>query len=593
MAKEKKILAVDVGGSSLKMAEFIFPAAGGIQLTGFRFRRVDKLDGESDGACFERNYLEMLGEGGFTATEVRLLLSAGNSFQRLSKLPPMLGSSATVSRLIEFEASQAVPYSMDEVEWGYQLLHHRWEETRAVEQEDGTVENISVANEEYEALFVAMKSEDVVCYTDVIENAGQKLLSVELAPLALFNAAVVSQIREDECVLVLDIGSRTSSLMIADRRRIFMRNIPLGGDTVTAQIAREFGVPESEAEDLKRRVGFVALGGAYDEPDSELAATISKLARNAMTRLHGEISRSVSVWRAQHGGDAPTRVLLAGGGSTMQYTTDFFQEKLRLPVEYLNTFGLIGINPSVDLAALQNVASMSQSLIGAALRNIGTLPVDISLLPRSIRKQVELNARKPYFYASAAALVCCLIVSAVGVSKELDFEKKRVARVEEDVRRADGEVKKINAVAGELNSWRGQYDESAQFLRDRGKFTDVLNAIQEMMPDRMWLVSLEPAVQSGENNGGDEAEPGRRDEKREKHQTPESVNALREVRNIALTGYTLNLDENRNLFDEFISRVRKSGLFEPNLQVPRLEIARNSNLTYFEVILTLKEALKK
>lgn len=593
MAKEKKILAVDVGGSSLKMAEFIFPAAGGIQLTGFRFRRVDKLDGESDGACFERNYLEMLGEGGFTATEVRLLLSAGNSFQRLSKLPPMLGSSATVSRLIEFEASQAVPYSMDEVEWGYQLLHHRWEETRAVEQEDGTVENISVANEEYEALFVAMKSEDVVCYTDVIENAGQKLLSVELAPLALFNAAVVSQIREDECVLVLDIGSRTSSLMIADRRRIFMRNIPLGGDTVTAQIAREFGVPESEAEDLKRRVGFVALGGAYDEPDSELAATISKLARNAMTRLHGEISRSVSVWRAQHGGDAPTRVLLAGGGSTMQYTTDFFQEKLRLPVEYLNTFGLIGINPSVDLAALQNVASMSQSLIGAALRNIGTLPVDISLLPRSIRKQVELNARKPYFYASAAALVCCLIVSAVGVSKELDFEKKRVARVEEDVRRADGEVKKINAVAGELNSWRGQYDESAQFLRDRGKFTDVLNAIQEMMPDRMWLVSLEPAVQSGENNGGDEAEPGRRDEKREKHQTPESVNALREVRNIALTGYTLNLDENRNLFDEFISRVRKSGLFEPNLQVPRLEIARNSNLTYFEVILTLKEALRK
>ena len=593
MAKEKKILAVDVGGSSLKMAEFIFPAAGGIQLTGFRFRRVDKLDGESDGACFERNYLEMLGEGGFTATEVRLLLSAGNSFQRLSKLPPMLGSSATVSRLIEFEASQAVPYSMDEVEWGYQLLHHRWEETRAVEQEDGTVENISVANEEYEALFVAMKSEDVVCYTDVIENAGQKLLSVELAPLALFNAAVVSQIREDECVLVLDIGSRTSSLMIADRRRIFMRNIPLGGDTVTAQIAREFGVPESEAEDLKRRVGFVALGGAYDEPDSELAATISKLARNAMTRLHGEISRSVSVWRAQHGGDAPTRVLLAGGGSTMQYTTDFFQEKLRLPVEYLNTFGLIGINPSVDLAALQNVASMSQSLIGAALRNIGTLPVDISLLPRSIRKQVELNARKPYFYASAAALVCCLIVSAVGVSKELDFEKKRVARVEEDVRRADGEVKKINAVAGELNSWRGQYDESAQFLRDRGKFTDVLNAIQEMMPDRMWLVSLEPAVQSGENNGGDEAEPGRRDEKREKHQTPESVNALREVRNIALTGYTLNLDENRNLFDEFISRVRKSGLFEPNLQVPRLEIARNSNLTYFEVILPLKEALRK
>jgi len=68
---------------------------------------------------------------------VRLLLSAGNSFQRLSKLPPMLGNSAAVARLIEFEASQAVPYSMDEVEWGYQLLHHQWEEHQHVTNEDG------------------------------------------------------------------------------------------------------------------------------------------------------------------------------------------------------------------------------------------------------------------------------------------------------------------------------------------------------------------------------------------------------------------------------------------------------------------------
>ncbi len=592
MAKENKILAVDIGGGSLKMAEFVFPDGGGIQLTGFLFRNVGKLDGESDCECFERNYQEMLLEGGFTATKVRLLLSAYNSFQRLSKLPPMLGSSAAVARLIEFEASQAVPYSMDEVEWGYQLLHHRWEEMRSVEQEDGSFADIAVENEEYEALFVAMKSEDVVCYTDVIENSGKTLLSVELAPLALFNAAVVSQIRGDESVLLLDIGARSSSLMIADRRRIFMRNIPIGGDTLTGQISREFGVSDKEAEEFKLRHGFVALGGAYDEPDSELAATISKLARNTMTRVHGEISRSISVWRAQHGGNAPVRMLLAGGGSTMQYTTDFFQEKLRMPVEYLNTFGLISISENIDRNALQGVASMSQTLIGAALHNIGTLPVDISLLPRSIRKQFELNARKPYFYASAAALISCLLISVAGVSRVLDYEKQRVEKVEADVKLAEGEAKRINAIARELDSWRSQYDESAQFLRDRGKYTDMLNALQDMIPDRMWLVALEPAVAGSEEESGDEENSGRKTE-RAKHQTPESVNALREVKNLALTGYTLNSDANRVLFDEFRQKIRKSGIFEPNIRVARLDIAKNCNLTYFEIILTLKEAIKK
>ena len=233
MAKEKKILTVDVGGNSLKMAEFIFPAGGGIQLTAFLYRKVDKAEGESDGDCFARNYLQMYADGGFTAKSVRLLLSAGNSFQRLSKLPPILGSSSAVSQLIEFEASQAVPYSMDEVEWGYQLLHHRWEDTQSVSDGDGGTTQVAVSNEEYEALFVAMKREDVVCFTDVIEAVGHKLLSVELAPLGLFNAAIASQIASEESVLLLDIGSRTTSLMIADHRRVFMRNIPIGGDTVS------------------------------------------------------------------------------------------------------------------------------------------------------------------------------------------------------------------------------------------------------------------------------------------------------------------------------------------------------------------------
>lgn len=79
---------------------------------------------------------------------------------------------------------------------------------------------------------------------------------------------------------------------------MFIRPIPIGGDTITQQVAKEFGIGFSEAEDLKHRHGFVALGGTYEEPESEVAATISKIARNVMTRLHGEVSRSINVWRS-------------------------------------------------------------------------------------------------------------------------------------------------------------------------------------------------------------------------------------------------------------------------------------------------------
>ena len=416
MAKENSILAIDVGGDNLKMAEFVFPPGGGITLRKFAFRRLETS--EEEWFSFAQIYHEMLAENHFTAKGVRLSLPGQSSFSRLSKLPPLLGNSSAISKVVEFEARQTVPYPMDEVEWGYQLLRHEWTEQRSETQEDGSVVEVSEPHEEFEALFVAVKTDQITQYTDVIEDSGKEILSVEIAPIALFNAAKGSgQCRDDECVLLLNIGGSGSNLMIADHNRAFIRSIPIGGASITHQIAKEFGIGFAEAEELKQRHGFVALGGAYEEPESEVAATISKIARNVMTRLHGEVSRALNVWRAQHGGNPPTRVLLSGGGSTMLYITDFFQEKLRVPVEYLNTFSAITIADSVDKEALQEVAPMFQELIGMSLRNLTQCPIDISLTPRSIVRQKELDRKKPYFYASVFSLIVCLVIFAIGVNR--------------------------------------------------------------------------------------------------------------------------------------------------------------------------------
>ena len=593
MGKENSILTIDIGSRSLKMAEFSFQN-GVIALTNFLSRRLEQLEDESPAECFERIYNEMLIEGGFTAKEVRVALPSSSSFQRLSKLPPMLGKSATVAKIIEYEAAQAVPYSMHEVEWGYQLLHHEWEETTTETDDEGNVSEVTTSNEEYEALFVAVKNEDVVCYTDAIERSGKKLLSVELSALNLFNAAVVSQINEEECTLLLEIGAKGSCLMIADHRRIFVRNIPIGGDTVNVQIAREFGVSDAEAEELKRRYGFVALGGAYDEPDSALAATISKIARNVMTRLHGEVSRSINVWRAQHSGNAPVKMLLAGGGSAMQYTVEFFNEKLRMPVEYLNTFGIISISSSVDRKTLQAEASMMQSMIGMALHNVGSCPVDISLLPREIKKQYILDARKPYFYASAVALISCLLISMVAIARVKSFEEDRVKKVEVEVANAEKLVASVNAKKAVLDSHVGNYEQAVKYLAIRNKFGELVTAVEEVIPhDRIWLVSIEPYVEAEESS----SESGEQNKSEAAgHLTPEKFNQMTEIKMLRLVGYVLNTkqdeDVNRAVLNELREAVKGNAMFEP-IKILEQDKRGDCNLTYFDAVVTLKEPLKK
>ena len=182
MARDNRVLTIDVGGDNLKMAEFSITPGSGIVLTGFAFRRFDAKNENGDGPTFAQVYNEMLAENRFTARDVRLSLAAQNSFQRLGKLPPMLGNRASISKIVEYEARQTVPYSMNEVEWGYQLIHHQWVENTTETAEDGTVEEVQTERSEYEALFIAMKTEDITPYTDAIEASGRKVLSVEALP---------------------------------------------------------------------------------------------------------------------------------------------------------------------------------------------------------------------------------------------------------------------------------------------------------------------------------------------------------------------------------------------------------------------------
>ena len=618
MQNDNTILTIDIGSTNLKMAEFVC-SAGSLRMTKFDFRKLDINPDDGEAAeviAFIRTYNAMIVENGFTARQVRLTLPSKLSFQRLGKLPAIQGSRGAIDKVVEYEARQAVPYAINDVEWGYQLIRHQWEDKRIETQEDGTLAEVVENKEEYEALFIAMKTDLITSYTDVIEDSGKKVISVEIAPIALFNAALGSQVKEDETTLLLNIGSRSTSLMIADHNRAFIRDIPIAGDTITNQIAKEFNISFAEAEQMKIRYGFVALGGAFEEPDSELAATISKIARNIMTRLHGEVSRSVSVWRAQHGGSPLQQVLLSGGSSLMLYMSEFFQEKLRLPVNYLNTFGAVSIGEGVDQEKLQSMAPMSQELIGTSFHSVTHCPINISLLPKSIRKQYELNVRKPYFYASAAVLLICLFLFGFAVDLLLRREQSRATKHRAAIESINRVSQSIDSLNNECKSAEERMKNFVRVFQSRGSkagggFVRVLHELQRIMPDQMWLVSLEPSdiappVQTGKAVAAapaDEfAEPGSNNQSGQNFNPVAHFNRdQREVKFLILKGYTipvrntLNPEKGRNRDEvylrHFLNALEKSEIFNKDA---RLDIDGGSKtLTEFKLILELKEPIRK
>ena len=490
MAKVDSILAIDIGGSSLKMGELVYPDDGKIILENFAFAEYDQelLDNEGLKEAFSSVYHRLLEEKKFTAKQVRLSLSGQSAFIRLAKLPPIGDKESQVHHIVEYEARQTVPFPMNEVIWDYQLLQH--DLAKPENDDDDEEEEAPTGSGDMEAIFVVIKSDFVEEFAEIIEASGKEIISIEVAPTACFNAGRASGIGLDDSEMILNIGGPSSTLIFSDKGRIFVRTIPIAGNAVTQQIAKEFKIPFSDAEELKRRHGFVALGGAYEEPDSEVAATVSKIVRNVMTRLHGEINRSVNVYRSQHEGSKPNKMYVSGGSSIMEFTLRFFNEKLRIPVEYFNAFSTTKIADTVDKNELTDIAHMFIEVIGLGLRHAAECPIEISLFPDSIKQTRELNAKKPYFYAVCASILLCLVITLWGVKRRLAKDQKRVEIASIEVKRTTKMVNDVKRSTGKLNNQKAQYNEALDIIKMRSKWLKVMEALQVIIPDRIWLTSI-------------------------------------------------------------------------------------------------------
>lgn len=584
MAKTDSILAIDIGACSLKVASFTYPQSGGLILEDFAFTEFggDLQEDEYNNALRE-TLNSTMAENDFESPNVYFSFSGQSAFIRFVKLPPIGDEENRVKQVVEYEAKQNVPYPIDEVIWDYQLIGNVEDET------------------EIETMFVVVKNDIIDELTSAIEEIGKESLLIDVAPTAAYNAARANGIGEDDCAMILNIGGRCSSLIFIDSGRFFVRTIPIAGFTVTQQISKEFGIPFSDAEELKKKHGFVALGGAYEEPDSEVAATVSKIVRNVMTRLHGEINRSINVYRSQQKGTKPSKLYLAGGSSVMAFTPRFFSEKLKIPVEYFNPFQVVSLSPNIDKEALAEVAHMFSEVIGLGLRHATVCPIEISLIPSSLRSIHEIKKKVPYFYASAATLILCLAVFWWSVNRNEHRSRNMVQMAGNVLTKKNQKLTEVNNALDEVTEADGQYSDATKLLANREAWFSILNEVQTLLPYNMWLVKIAPAqapaavattpkrASTGGFGFGSMFGPTRT--------TAAQSKISPDIEWIEIKGHTLKLVEKGEPMEEvFKNNIVKSKYFTDEKKDIRtkFQLGRgNNNLTAFTMTIKLKKAIKQ
>jgi type IV pilus assembly protein PilM len=381
-------------------------------------------------------------------------------FSKFVKLPPV--DSSKVTQIIQYEAQQNVPFPLEEVVWDYQILG-------------------SAPSGELEVLLVAIKADIIEGLFRVTEAAGLHLQLADVSPAALCNAFRYNYGELEDCTMLLDIGAKTSNLLFFEKGKVFSRSINLGAQSITQDFATESKLKWDAAEKLKIDEGFVSLGGAYEEPENQHQAAISKIARQFMTRLHIQVNQTLQFYRGQQGGSAPVRLFLSGGASIMPYTAQFFAEKLNVPVEYFNPLRNVQIDPGINLEDLARVAHSLGEVVGLGLRNLAHCPVELNLMPESTLSWQRFNQKKPYFIASVFSLVA--VVAAVGLlfDKLAGLKRKAEEQLQTQVQPAQQKSERFKQEYQKLNKAQKDAAQLVEYLNDRYYWDDVMGELRQVL----------------------------------------------------------------------------------------------------------------
>jgi len=474
MADTQTFVALNIGSQRIGLAVFELSKNGGLLLKAYDSESII-ADPAMEASRIAQSRVaigDLVSRLKIGKSKVRYAISGQAVFTRFVKLPPL--QQDNLEQLVTFEAQQHVPFPLHEVVWDYELIE---------------------GAKEKEVVIVAIKGDALDEINSSVNDSGLATAEVDVAPMAIYNAFRSTYGAPEEPTLLIDIGAKTSNLLYIEGNRFFTRSIAIGGAAVTAAIAKEYRISFIEAEQQKVTNGLVALGGGHTEQLDEAVAALAMVIRNALTRLPAEIARTTNYYRSQHGGSAPRRILLAGGGANLPYTLEFFQEKLNLPVEYFNPVHNVVIGKGVDPAIIQRDGHLMGELVGLGLRSIGKSAINIDLVPAIVEQSRAEDRRKPFLIAAAAVLLLGCALWAV-------FQHMATGKANDKVRTISETRESLTPLHSQISGLLKKEEELRKIATsftsveaDHAFWMDLLAEVRgAFASDAVWLTDLDPLI---------------------------------------------------------------------------------------------------
>lgn len=246
---------------------------------------------------------------------------------------------------VETEASQYIPFALDEVNLDFQI----------VGPAPGSLKEVEV-------LIAASRKEKVEDRVAVAQAAGLKAMVMDIEQYAAQAAFELIEGRlpdggKDQVIALVDIGATGISInILCNRQSVYIRNQLFGGDHLTQEIQSHFSLTQEEAEAAKR---------SSELPDSYKTSVLQPFREI----LALEVARALQLFFTSTQFTAVNYIFLTGGCAVIQKLDEIVAAYTQVGTLIANPFINMELSSRIKPKQLSADAPLLLVACGLALRS--------------------------------------------------------------------------------------------------------------------------------------------------------------------------------------------------------------------------------
>lgn len=462
MATSNAVWGIEVGQCALKAIKLRAAEEGKVELLAFDLIEHPKILSQPDAEPDELTHAALekfVSRNDWQGDAFVIGVPGQQTFARFCKLPPV--EAKKIPEIVRFEASQQIPFDMDDVVWDYQVF----------QAED--VPDVEVG-------IFAMRKDLIRKHLDYFATLGIGPRTIQTIPSALYNFCrfdAAAEVEQGTALVIVDVGAQHTDLIVVEPDSAWSRNIPLGGNSFTEALVKSFKLSFAKAETLKRTAA-----------NSKYARQIFQAMRPVFADLVAEIQRSIGFYGSTHRDVELKKVLACGNAFHLPGLQKYLENNLTIAggVSRLEKFNMLLTSATANAPQFaDNILSFAPAY-GLALQGLGLGSISASLLPPELARVQLWKRKRPYFVAAAACLLLAagfpwmrngMDSQALAGDKSLDDQAKSV------VERAKKYQDEFRKVSTDTTAKREKINKLFELEKNRALIPRILAFIHEAVPE--------------------------------------------------------------------------------------------------------------